>query len=32
MIGSEIHELAKLLWRIKRGITGDGVREMLSII
>lgn len=32
MIGAEIHALAKKLWPINRSITGDGVRETLSIL
>ena len=28
----EIYNLAKKLWPINRSITGDGVRETLSII
>lgn len=32
MIGLQIHEFAKQLWSINRSITGDGVRETLSII
>jgi aminopeptidase-like protein len=32
MIGNEIHQLAKELWPICRSITGNGVRETLSII
>ena len=28
----EIYDLAKKLWPINRSITGDGVRETLSII
>lgn len=32
MIGKEIHNFAKKLWPINRSITGDGVRETLSII
>lgn len=32
MIGAEIHALAKKLWSINRSITGDGVRETLSIL
>ena len=31
-IGTEIHGLAKKLWPINRSITGDGVRETLSIL
>ena len=32
MIGNDIHALAKRLWPINRSITGDGVRETLSIL
>lgn len=32
MIGEEIHDFAKSLWPINRSITGDGVRETLSLI
>lgn len=32
MIGNEIYNLANRLWGINRSITGDGVRETLSII
>ena len=32
MIGKEIHDFAKKLWPINRSITGDGVRETLSLI
>ena len=32
MIGTEIYGLAKKLWPINRSITGDGVRETLSIL
>jgi aminopeptidase-like protein len=32
VIGQEIHALAQMLWPINRSITGDGVRETLSII
>ena len=32
MIGSEIHEFAKLLWPINRSITGKGVRTTLDQI
>ena len=32
MIGNQIHDLAKKLWPINRSITGEGVRETLSII
>lgn len=32
MIGKEIHNLAHRLWGINRSITGDGVRETLSIL
>ena len=32
MIGIQIHELARRLWPINRSITGDGVRETLSIL
>ncbi len=32
MIGIEIHALAKKLWPINRSITGDGIRETLSIL
>ncbi|MCZ4692650.1 DUF4910 domain-containing protein [Legionella pneumophila] len=32
MIGTKIHNLAKRLWGINRSITGEGVRETLSII
>lgn len=32
MIGNEIHSLARRLWSIHRSVTGDGVRETLSII
>lgn len=32
MIGQEMYELALRLWPINRSITGDGVRETLSII
>lgn len=32
MLGTEIHSLARKLWAINRSITGDGVRETLSIL
>jgi aminopeptidase-like protein len=32
MIGSQIHQLAKILWPINRSLTGDGVRQTLKII
>ena len=32
MIGSEIHALAQRLWKINRSITGEGVRETLSVL
>lgn len=32
MIGNDIHNLAKRLWSINRSLTGDGVRETLSIL
>ena len=32
MIGNEIYQLAKSLWSLNRSITGDGVRQTLSII
>ncbi|WP_429082682.1 DUF4910 domain-containing protein [Aeromonas veronii] len=32
MIGDQIYDLAKKLWPINRSITGNGVRETLSII
>lgn len=32
MIGDEIHSLARTLWPINRSITGDGVRETLSVL
>lgn len=32
MIGNEIHALANRLWGINRSLTGDGVRETLSIL
>jgi aminopeptidase-like protein len=32
VIGGEIHALARRLWPINRSITGDGVRETLSIL
>ena len=32
MIGLEIHNLAKKLWKINRSITGEGVRSTLEII
>jgi len=32
MIGEEIHRLARTLWPLNRSVTGDGVRETLSII
>lgn len=32
MIGQDIHKLANRLWSINRSITGDGVRETLSIL
>jgi aminopeptidase-like protein len=32
MIGDEIHALARRLWPIPRSITGDGVRQTLSIL
>jgi len=32
MIGNEIHNLAKKLWKINRSITGEGVRRTLEII
>jgi aminopeptidase-like protein len=32
VIGDEIHSLAQTLWPINRSITGDGVRETLSIL
>lgn len=32
MIGYEIHSLAKQLWKINRSLTGEGVRETLSIL
>lgn len=32
MIGDEIHALAQRLWKINRSITGEGVRETLSVI
>lgn len=32
MIGSEIYSLATKLWGINRSITGDGVRQTLSIL
>lgn len=31
-IGDELHRLARQLWPINRSITGDGVRETLSIL
>ena len=30
--GKNIHDLAKQLWGINRSITGEGVRQTLSII
>ena len=32
MIGNDIHTLAQRLWKINRSITGEGVRETLSIL
>ncbi|KAB8028026.1 DUF4910 domain-containing protein [Fluviispira multicolorata] len=32
MIGTEIHKFACSLWHLNRSITGDGVRQTLSII
>ena len=32
MFGKEIYQLAERLWPLNRSITGDGVRETLSII
>ena len=32
IISLQIYDLAKKLWAINRSITGDGVRETLSII
>ena len=32
MIGNEIHTLAQRLWKINRSITGEGVRETLSVL
>lgn len=32
MIGSKIHDFAKVLWPINRSITGQGVRETLGLI
>ena len=32
MLGLEIHDLAKRLWKIDRSITGEGVRKTLNII
>ncbi|OED64531.1 aminopeptidase [Vibrio splendidus ZS-139] len=32
MIGQDIHNLARKLWKINRSLTGEGVRETLSII
>lgn len=32
LLGFEMHELAKTLWPINRSITGQGVRQTLSII
>ena len=31
-VGNEMYELCKELWPITRSITGDGVRETLSIL
>ena len=31
-IGKSIHKLASKLWPLNRSLTGDGVRETLSII
>jgi aminopeptidase-like protein len=32
MIGEEIHKLATRLWPLNRSLTGDGVRETLSVL
>ena len=32
MIGQDIHNLARKLWKINRSLTGEGVRETLSIL
>lgn len=32
MIGQDIHNLARKLWKINRSLTGEGVRDTLSII
>ena len=32
MIGNDIHKLAQKLWGINRSITGEGVRETLSLL
>lgn len=32
MIGKEIYDLARKLWPLNRSLTGDGVRETLSIL
>jgi len=32
MIGNDIHTLAQRIWKINRSITGEGVRETLSIL
>jgi aminopeptidase-like protein len=32
MIGNDIHTLAQRLWKINRSITGEGVRETLSVL
>lgn len=32
MIGNDIHILAQRLWKINRSITGEGVRETLSVL
>lgn len=32
MIGQDIHNLARRLWKINRSLTGEGVRETLSML
>ena len=32
MIGKEIHDFARKLWPINRSLTGEGVRQTLSLI